>query len=67
MFSKILHLTVGSRDLSHAENSTIYILLKNDNSDHFELSFCEFAQLVRTVILSQLVINNVIQQSTEES
>ena len=60
MYSKILQLAVGSRDLFHAEkkNTAVtswatqkmkIIFTQNDDFDHFEwkqLSFCEFAQLV---------------------
>ena len=45
MSSKILQLTVGSCDLSQAENKITAV----------------------TVIFSQLEINHVIQESTEES
>jgi hypothetical protein len=75
MFFSFLQLAIRSRDLSQAEkeksigkaeqiHKVTYIFTQNDNflhHDHFELSFCKFAQRCKESTISQLETNHVIQ------
>ena len=73
MLSRILQLTVESRDLSQADKKLLFLPAEQLTkwrlfSNRSILSeFCEFAQLATTVFFFQLEINHEIQQSTEES
>ena len=62
MSSKILHLAVGSRDLSQAEKKLL--LLQAEKIHRMTIMFTQNGQSRR---YSQLEINHVIQQPSEES
>ena len=68
MSSKILQLTVGSRDLSQAEKKILLLQAEQIHKIHSKwswvekkLSFCELLSLFQHLLFSQLEINHVIQ------
>ena len=61
LLDHVIYLKLRKKEIFSLKITTFF------TQDHFVLSFCGFAQLSKELFLSQLEINHLIQQLTEEN